>query len=56
MKYTAAPRVTSSQKQDLEQLGLESLTVVIPGAADYPLGDKIRVLGLERTVSVDVFR
>jgi predicted AAA+ superfamily ATPase len=53
VKYTDAPKVTSSQKQALEHLGLESLTVVIPGAADYPLAEKIRVLGLQRMVAVD---
>jgi predicted AAA+ superfamily ATPase len=53
VKYTDAPKVTSSQKQALEHLGLESLTVVIPGAADYPLAEKIRALGLRRMMAVD---
>jgi predicted AAA+ superfamily ATPase len=48
VKYTDAPKMTRSQQQALEHLRLESLTVVIPGEADYPLGDKIRVLGLNR--------
>jgi predicted AAA+ superfamily ATPase len=48
VKYTDAPKVTASQNLAVEQLGLESLTVVIPGQADYPLADRIRVLGLTR--------
>ena len=51
VKYSDAPRVTSSQKQALELLGLESLTLVIPGSADYPLTDKIQVVGLNRIVA-----
>jgi len=51
VKYSDAPRVTSSQKQALEHLGLESLTVVIPGDAEYPLANKIRVVGLNRIVA-----
>jgi len=49
VKYTDAPRATASQQQAVAQLGLESLTIVVPGEADYPLGDRIRVLGLNRT-------
>ena len=51
VKYSDAPRVTTSQTQALELLGLESLKVVIPGDADYPLADKIRVAGLNRIVA-----
>ncbi|MFA4944263.1 MAG: ATP-binding protein [Lentisphaeria bacterium] len=50
VKYTDAPKVTSSQKLALECLGLESLTIVVPGDADYPLADKIQVRGLGNLV------
>ncbi len=50
VKYTDAPKVTSSQRQALEHLGLESLTLVVPGDADYPLDDTIHVTGLSRLV------
>jgi uncharacterized protein len=48
IKYTDTPRVTSSQRSALEHLGLDLLTIVCPGNADYRLDDKIRVLGLSR--------
>lgn len=48
IKYTDAPRVTSSQRMALEQLNLDSLTIVCPGDADYPLDEKIQVRGLAR--------
>lgn len=48
IKYTDAPRITASQRAALAQLQLESLTVVCPGDADYPLDEKIRVRGLAR--------
>ena len=50
VKYTDTPKVTASQKQAIEQLRLDSLTIVVPGEADYPLEDRIRVLGLNRAV------
>ena len=48
IKYTDAPRVTASQRAALEQLQLESLTIVCPGDANYPLDDRIHVRGLAR--------
>jgi predicted AAA+ superfamily ATPase len=48
VKYTDAPRVTNGQRAALELLGLERLTIVCPGDADYPLADKIQVTGLAR--------
>ena len=48
VKYTDAPRATRSQRIAIETLGLDSVTLVVPGAADYPLADRVRVLGLSR--------
>lgn len=48
VKYTDAPKVTPSQRAALEHLKLDSLTVVCPGNADYPLDEKIQVTGLSR--------
>jgi predicted AAA+ superfamily ATPase len=45
VKYTATPKVTSSQRIALEQLNLDSLTIVCPGNANYPLDKKIHVTG-----------
>ncbi len=46
IKYTDAPKVTTSQRAALEHLSLDSLTIVCPGTARYPLADKIEVRGL----------
>ena len=46
IKYTDAPKVTASQRIALEQLKLDSLTIVCPGDAQHPLDEKIRVRGL----------
>ncbi len=48
VKYTDAPKRTASQRQAIAQLGLETLTVVIPGDASFPLGEKVHVRGLAR--------
>jgi hypothetical protein len=48
VKYTDTPRTTRSQRIAMEILNLDSITVVVPGDADYPLGDRVRVLGLSR--------
>jgi hypothetical protein len=36
----------------MDMLGLESITLVVPGDADYPLADRVRVLGLSRIPAV----
>lgn len=46
VKYTDTPKVTASQRIALETLRLNSLTIVCPGQASYPLEDKIHVRGL----------
>jgi len=50
VKYTDTPRVTSSQRAALEHLKLDSLTLVCPGNASYPLDDKIHVCGLAHLI------
>jgi predicted AAA+ superfamily ATPase len=50
VKYTDAPRRTASQRLAIELLGLDSLTIVVPGGAAYPLDEKVRVRGLARVV------
>lgn len=46
IKYTDTPKMTSSQRSALEHLGLDSLTIVCPGDASYPLNERIHVQGL----------
>lgn len=46
VKYTDAPRLTSSHRMALDLLRLDSLTVVTPGEADYRIADRVRVAGL----------
>lgn len=47
IKYTSSPKITSSMHASLETLGLDYLTVVVPGNADYRLADNIKVTGLQ---------
>jgi hypothetical protein len=51
VKFTDRPGTTRSQHLALEHLRLDRLTVVTPGDADYPLTDRIRVLGLAMAVA-----
>jgi len=46
-KYTDAPRLTKSMHISLEELELEHLYVIYPGATPYILADKISVVGLK---------
>ena len=50
VKYTDTPKVTASQRAALEHLRLDSLTLVCPGSASYPLDDKIQVCGLTHLI------
>ncbi|MEI8295673.1 MAG: ATP-binding protein [Alphaproteobacteria bacterium] len=47
-KYTNNPSTTKSMHIAMETLGLDQLTVIIPGNAAYFLNENIRVYGLER--------
>ena len=48
IKYTDTPKLTISQQAAMEHLKLDSLTIVCPGTACYPLGEKIQVRGLAK--------
>lgn len=45
-KYTDSPKLTPSMKISMQELKLDSLTVVVPGKFDFPLLENIRVKGL----------
>ena len=45
-KYTEAPKISKSMRIALQDLRLDALVIVCPGAAAFPLDDKIRVQGL----------
>ena len=50
VKYTDTPEVTSSRRAALEQLKLDSLTLICPGNAHYSLDDRIQVRGLSHFI------
>jgi len=52
IKYTDTPAVTASQRLALESLKLDRIDIVCPGAASYPLDEKVFVSGLERVGEV----
>lgn len=47
IKYSDAPKCTKSMQQARELLQLDSLTVIIPGKEEFPLGEGIQAVGLE---------
>lgn len=51
IKYTDAPKVTSSQRLAIDSLSLDTLHIVCPGDPEYPLHDKIHVIGLNRLIA-----
>jgi uncharacterized protein len=46
-KYSAAPTLSKSMQKAIEFLGLDCLTVIFPGQADFPLAKNVRAVGLE---------
>lgn len=45
-KYADAPKLTKSMQIAVEDLNLQHLYVLYPGSVDYPLSEKISVMGL----------
>lgn len=50
-KYTDRPSTSKSMNLALETLKLDSLIIIYPGSNNYPLADKIRVIGLTNYLS-----
>lgn len=46
-KFSEAPQITQSMRVAMQDLKLDSLTIVNPGPYDYPIEEKINVLGLK---------
>jgi hypothetical protein len=53
-KKVDAPRVTPSMHIALQDLELESITIIYPGSKAYPLGEKINVLPLRDLADPDL--
>lgn len=47
LKYGDAPRSTKSMHIAIDDLSLDELFVIYPGSTDYPLAERIRVVGFE---------
>ena len=45
-KFSSKPKITASMEIALQDLGLKSIIVVVPGNMRYPLSDRIEVRGL----------
>jgi uncharacterized protein len=50
IKRQDAPRLTASMRGSLDELKLESLTVIYPGDQSYPLAETIQVIPLPRLI------
>ncbi len=46
-KYSDAPKLTKSMRIALEDLKLDTLTVIYPGTTCYPLAENVKVVGLQ---------
>lgn len=46
-KFSEAPQITKSMRIAIEDLKLDSLTIVNPGPYEYPMDEKISLLGLK---------
>ncbi len=53
IKYSDAPRLTTSMKIAVQDLSLDQLTVIYPGKTDYPLDEKTHVIGLENFLTAE---
>jgi predicted AAA+ superfamily ATPase len=53
-KYTSQPKITKSMIFAIETLGIEKLTVIIPGNAEYLLSSAILVKGLGRYIQSNI--
>lgn len=47
IKYSLQPKLTKSMQQAQALLKLDSLQVIIPGTARYPLSETVEVIGVE---------
>lgn len=45
-KFSEAPQITKSMRVAMQDLKLDSLTIVNPGPHEYSMEEKINVLGL----------
>lgn len=53
-KYSDAPKLTKSMLIALQDLPLEHLYVIYPGRVDYPLHERVSVMGLENFLQQDL--
>ncbi|WP_010301974.1 ATP-binding protein [Candidatus Odyssella thessalonicensis] len=49
-KYSEAPKITKSMHIALEDLKLDHLTIITPGARSYPLSEHVKVQSLSDTI------
>ena len=52
-KYADAPKITKSMRIALQDLKLDHLVIVYPGAETFPLADNITLYGLEKLTAGD---
>lgn len=47
IKYTDSPKITKSMRIAIRDLGLDSLTIIVPGTEKFKLEENIEVCGIE---------
>lgn len=56
IKFSSSPKLTKSMQIVMENLSLDKLIVIYPGKIDYPLTEKISVVGLENYLQHPISR
>lgn len=49
-KFSSSPKVTRSITEAIASLGLDHVTIIVPSSVDYPLNERVSVLGLQNFV------
>lgn len=51
-KYTSTPKITKSMHIAIDTLGIDELYIIFPGDMNYPLSEKIHVVGLKCIIDI----
>ncbi len=50
-KFSSQPKITKSIQEAISTLGLEKVSIVVPGDIEYPLSEQVWVIGLEKLLT-----
>lgn len=50
-KFSSQPKITKSVQETINTLGLEKVSIIVPGDVNYPLSEQVWVIGLEKLLA-----